>query len=356
MNYINAMKKLKQFEEKRTAQLAKLSCPYNAIKSLENKRRICKETSVNNLTQSTRGLIEAQDNNCMSPRLMTSIEEGCKELEINCSNEIKKSTTAYERNVSQIHRDASEEIKKGAYVPLSENAPKIMGLLVTGCAALVFLMIFPLAFGSMLDGPLIDGEKASSVMRVLGFISLGLFFLILCYKKKSDPQKLSDLATRLKSLTTDYVNLIYPIFQAAYDDIKARSERQIDALTDEIRTEIGDSIFDLYENTPLGQREYFLKLGMTAASETDFNEIARECIKAEEERLQIALRHHLATEAQKEMTKKIDNLKRTAEKMQMEAEIKTARVIEQNDEIAKQNERYIKNQEKLLEELKKKNN
>ena len=352
MNYMSSMKNLKKYEETRISLRQQLVRAGNVAKNVKDMLKVCDGANEGNVTRIAESLIRSPGNGSGS-YFSEYIENGCAALEVEPSDDLKKKTAAYESRVSQIRREAAEEIERGTEKPLSQNAGKIMGLLWSGCAAFVFLILFPIVFQPMLNGPLYEGGSSFSFATIIGIACLLIFISLLTRKKKPDQQKLSGLAAELKKLTHDYVNFASPIFDEAFEKLEADCEAQIEALTAEIKAEIGETVYELYENTPLGQRGYFLDLGMTATCEADFNDIVKECIKAEKTDQQIALQNHLNNEARNEITKSINKLNQTARQIQEDARAHASQMAEQNRQLAQQNERSLKNQSKTLGELKK---
>ncbi len=130
---------------------------------------------------------------------------------------------------------------------------------------------------------------------------------------------------------------------------------QRNSLLAEIKSELVENVFELYESTPLGQRSYFCDLGMAATSEADFNEIFKECLKTDKVDQQIALQNHINIETRNMLNTSINKLNNTTKQIQEDARIHASQAAEQNRQIAMQNERNLRNQGKAIGEIKKQN-
>ena len=139
----------------------------------------------------------------------------------------------------------------------------------------------------------------------------------------------------------------------AYAGLEARQNALLDKTTEEIKAEIGERVFFLFENTPYGQQEYFIKLGMTASSEEDFNSIAQECLKADKTEHQIQVQNMINIETRNSINKSIEDLNRTARKIHEDNEFRARQQAEHNAQVARQNELSLKNQAKALDAQKK---
>ena len=142
-------------------------------------------------------------------------------------------------------------------------------------------------------------------------------------------------------------------FEGAYADSEVRKNNALNKLAEETKAIVGERVLFLFENTPYAQQEYFIRLGMTAASEEDFNSIAKECIIADKTQQQIDLQNMISVETRNSINQKLDELNRTTKKMHEDAEFRARQQASHNAEIEKQNERNLANQRKALDEMKK---
>lgn len=355
MTYIHSMKNLGKFEEKKKILNSQRLRAQNTVKKIESMLALSERTEGVTLPEKANSLAFSYDRKDPSPHLTEFVKNGCNDLEIEFSYDIRKETSEYESRASQICLEASDQIEKGREKPLSQSVGKIMGLLWSGCAALAFLVIMPVAFSSMMSDSLMKGENISGIFTMLGLASLLIFFSIIFHKKKPNEQLLSEMDSELMRLTKNYVGFISPIFAKALAALEAKIDSAIEGGEAELREELGENIMDLYESIPYRQREYFRNLGMTASCEADFNKIAMECHIAEKKDAQIDLQNYQNAEARREMSEKLEQINKTARQIHEDANLHAARMEEQNRQIAQQNELNLKNQSKAIEEIKKNN-
>ena len=248
-------------------------------------------------------------------------------------------TSAYETRMLDIQRKAADEIKKGAYKPLTDNALKLMGV--------IMLSIFALAVT-------FAGLALSMPSIILIGLGCGLIAILMATKKtKPDEAVLSSLVSEAQKITKNYFFELLLTFEGAYADSEVRKNSALNKLAEETKAIVGERVLFLFENTPYAQQEYFIRLGMTAASEEDFNSIAKECIIADKTQQQIDLQNMISVETRNSINQKLDELNRTTKKMHEDAEFRARQQASHNAEIEKQNERNLANQRKALDEMKK---
>ena len=347
------MKNLEKFEEDKKVLNSQRLRAQNTVKNIDAMVELSASDSI--LPEKAKLLTHSSDKYEPVPHLTEFVKNGCNDLEIEFSDGLRKETAAYENRVTQICRDASAEIEKGREKPISQSVGKIMGLLWSGCAAFVFLVIMPIVFGAMMSDSLMDGEQTSGIFTMLGLGCLAIFIAILVHKKKPNEQLLGDMESELKNLTKNYVAFVSPIFNRALGELEAKLDASITDWEDDLREELGENVMELYESVPYRQRAYFRSLGMAASCEADFNGIAMECHMAEKKDMQIDIQNYHNAEARREMAEKLDRINKTARQMREDANLHAARVEEQNRRIAQQNERNLKNQSRAIEEIKKNN-
>ena len=352
MDYIKSMQRLAKYREEKRAAGHKLTAAYNIVNRA--KERISGAKSIDKYNVASQaGLLIDKYSSDAKPRLGENVQSYCNELDIAYEGEIKKATVAYERRMNEIQAGVREELKRGENKPLSQNVGKIMALLVLGCTAFVMLLIVPVMMKPFLEGALLGDSHLSETFTIIGIGSVVAFLLVLMHKKKADETKISRYVQEVKELTPKYYGYIAPIFERAYKKIEESYNENTDKLAEQIKAEIGERVFFLFENTPYNQQEYFMKLGMTASSEEDFNSIAQECLKADKTEQQINVQNMINIETRNSINQGIEKLNRTARQMHEDAEFRARQQAEHNAQIARQNERNLGNQAKALDEMKK---
>ena len=257
MNYLSSMKKLQAFDEKRKEIYHRQHLSQSLAGGIDKLANVCESGNIYQIPKTTEYLLYPTYG---EESLSEYVERCATELEMDVSNELRTQTTVYESRVAKIREDAKLEIEKNTKKPLAEDPNKIMALLFSSCAALVLLVIFPMMIKPML-GDAID-SSLPDIFTLLGLACAAIPLYIL-RPVKEDKQKLESLDAELKNVTKNYVRSVSPIFQNALTKMNAKYETELSALTDEIKAEVGDHVLALYEEIPFGQRQYFLKLGIT---------------------------------------------------------------------------------------------
>ncbi len=349
MDYINSMKRLEQYGKNKRELGHKASGAYNIAKRAEEYRTLAGSINAKNLVERTKSILRISSRDQL-PYLNESIKSDCEFVGIEYSGKIKTATETYERRLLDINKKAEAEMEKGMQKPLAQSGAKLF--------AVIFLSIFgaamllsALAVGSM--GGV--GESASGVCSVLGMACIAGVIFILAHKKKPDEAELEALAEEAKRLTNSYFSSVSGVLEKGAATLEERYNSLIEAETEKIKAEIGERVFLLFENTPYRQQDYFIRLGMTATAEEDFNSIAQECLKAEKAQEQIDVQNMINIETRNSINQGIEKLNRTAKQMHEDAEFRARQQAEQNAQMIKQNDRNYKAQTKTVEEIKKQN-
>lgn len=347
MDYIASMQKLKKYREDKR-NITSNVCNYDTFVS-KVKANITKGASINaqNLVEQTKNILVLAPGG-KKTYLGENIEHMLKSLEVTYTDDMRKATVAYEKRMLEIHNIAKETIQKGSNKPVGQSASKVMGISMLGIFGIA--MLASSAAVSSMGGV---GESASTICIMGGLACILGIIAILSKKKKPDENKLTELAAEAKRLTVNYFNFISTFVEKAATKMTATKQTQLKEIEDEIKAELGERVFFLFENTPYRQQEYFISLGMTASSEDDFNNIALECLKADKAQQQIDLQNDINRETRDAINKGLADLNRTAKQMHEDAEFRARVQAQQNAEMMKQNERSIKNQAKTIDELKK---
>lgn len=347
MDYIASMQKLKKYREDKRNITGNI-CNYDTFVS-QVKANITKGASINaqNLVEQTKNILVLAPGG-KKTYLGENIENMYKDLEIAYTEDTRKATVAYEKRMLEIHNIAKETIQKGSSKPVGQSASKVMAISMLGIFGVAML-----AASSAVSSMGGVGESASTICIMGGLACILGIIAILSKKKKPDENKLTELAAEAKRLTVNYFNFISTFVEKAATKMTATKQTQLKEIEDEIKAELGERVFFLFENTPYRQQDYFISLGMTASSEDDFNNIALECLKADKAQQQIDLQNDINRETRDAINKGLADLNRTAKQMHEDAEFRAKQQAQQNAEMMKQNERSIKNQAKTIDELKK---
>ena len=102
MNYFDAMKKLKLFNENRKALYQTLNIPYNITKKAQDRMSACEEITPHNLKRMTCIFAESGEG-VWAPGLKESVRQSCRSLQIPYSPALQNATAAYENTLSRIH-------------------------------------------------------------------------------------------------------------------------------------------------------------------------------------------------------------------------------------------------------------
>lgn len=330
MNYTEAMQYLTKYREDKRNIERSFTKAYQYIEGLKSKRASADGLNDRNIVEQTGYLLA---------HLGDDVKYGCDLFNIEYTEQMRAETSAYESKLLEIQSNARNELQKGVNKPLSESFLKLWGVIMLGIVAAA-------AFFA--------GLVLSMHMVTMVGIGLGFLCVIIATKKnKPDEAVLSALVSKAQSITKNYFSKLLLTFEQAYADVEARRDRALSDVAEEAKAIVGERVLLLFENTPYAQQDYFIKLGMTATSEDDFNSIAKECIIADKTQQQIDLQNMINIETRNSINQKLDELNRTTKKMHEDAEFRAKQQASHNAEVAKQNERNLANQRKTLDEMKK---
>lgn len=341
MNYIESMKRLAKYREDVRVINRTLTNAGGYVKQIKGKLEAAEQISNSGIVGQIDSLLDKYYND-KRVHLGESIKSACEIVEKEYTENMRKATSDYENRMLEIQRAAKEEIQKGTNKPFIQDAPKFVGTVTLGMIATAMFAVSMSGIGS-----------ASTPCVVIGLGCLAAMLSIVTKKKKPDEEKLTALVSEARDLTRRYFGYISPIIDKAYAGLEARQNALLDKTTEEIKAEISERVFFLFENTPYGQQEYFIKLGMTASSEEDFNSIAQECLKADKTEHQIQVQNMINIETRNSINKSIEDLNRTARKIHEDNEFRARQQAEHNAQVARQNELSLKNQAKALDAQKK---
>ncbi len=337
MNYAKAMQYLTKYREDKKNIERSFTKAYQYIESLKSKRAIADGLNDRNIVEQIRYLLDQYDGK--ASRLGDNVKYGCDLLNIKYTEQMRAETSAYESKLLEIQSNVRDELKKGVNKPLTGSFLKLFGVLMLGL----------LAASALFTGLALSMPKITMVG-----IGLGLLDVIIAIKKnKPDEAVLSALVSKAQSITKNYFSELLLTFEKAYADAEVRRDSTLSDVAEEAKAIVGERVLFLFENTPYDQQDYFIKLGMTATSEDDFNSIAKECIIADKTQQQINIQNMINIETRNSINQKLDDLNRTTKKMHEDAEFRAKQQASHNAELAKQNERNLENQRKTLDEMKK---
>lgn len=345
MDYIRAMKNLEKYREDKRDMTRKVTNA-EAI-ATQTKQKAATSFNANNLIDQTKNLLVLSSDERTSG-LSNYISYNCQALGMEYTEDIKRMTAEYERRMISIYQEAKEVIRKGTQKPLTQDAIRLMGVLMLGMFGIAML-----AAASAVSSMMGPGDSSSMMCTLAGLGSLTGALAIITRKKKPDTNRLSALASDARMFTSNYFTYISSKMEEAYTGFKAKYDAELDGMESEIKAELGDRVLFLFENTPYMQQDYFISLGMTATSDEDFNVIAQECIKADKTQQQINLQNQINIDTRNAINKGIADLNRTAKQIHEDAEFRARQQAQHNAETARQNSQNLKNQAKTLDELKK---
>ena len=337
MNYIEAMQRLAKYREDKKINGYTLRPAYNFVERL--KKNLTNTAIINNdnLVDLSGSLINQSTSNATA-RLDEEMRSGCALLELEYTEDMQRKTANYEKQMLQIQRKAKDEIDRGTNKPLSQCTMKLFSAIMLG--------IFSISM-------FCAGIAISMNQITLGGLVLGAIAISILSKKKTiNAAAMAALVSEAKKLTEDYYSEMVLITGSAYEALQARCDNELAQSEAEIKSVVGERVFFLFENTPYNQQEYFIKLGITASCENDFNTIAQECLKADKSEQLVNLQSMIQKETSDSINKSLEKLNQTAQQMHEDAEFRARQQAEHNAQVEKQNERNLANQKKALGEMK----
>lgn len=350
MNYILAMGHLNEYRETKSALGKSVGNAGNIVKNFRASKDAAARIDRNNIVSEANRLTMTYKTGDI-PRLTQTVKSNIECLEAEYTMEIHNSTSAFERQMSEIGRKAQDTINKGVKKPLSQCPGKMM--------LSIMLAIFGIAmFGASfaLKSMKYIGGNYSQTCMIAGAACFLLLLCVVSIRPSVDEGKLASLVNEARNAANQYYGFICPILENAYAKLEANYSANISEKEKAIKEEIGERVFILFENTPYFQQEYFIRLGMTATCEDDFNSIAQECLKADKAQQQINLQNMINIETRNSINKGIAELNKTASRIHEDAEFRARQQAAQNEELLRQNERQLKNQSKALDQIKKSRN
>ena len=344
MNYIIGMKRLGQYREFKRNIGYKLSPAYNFAKEMKQRSNVDDRFTLDNFVEQSGYMIGKRYND---PKyyLDEDMRHGFNLLEKEYTEKVKSVVAKYENRMSAIISEAKEVIREGTNKPLAEDGKRLFTVLFMGLVS-----ISTLASGIAILGM----EAGIAPVICLGVSLASASAVFSCFKKKTpDEAKLKALLSEAKDITNRFHSSISAVTEKAYEALEAKYNAELDAMADEVKAEVGERVFLLFENTPFNQQEYFMQLGITATTENDFNNIAQECLKADKTQQQIDMQNMINREARDAINQGIRQLNQTAKLIHEDAEFRARQQAELGAQLARQNERSLANQAKTIEELKK---
>ena len=189
MNYAEAMHHLTKYRKDKRDIEYSFTQAYHYIEKLKRKRASADGFNRNNIVEQSKFILDQYSDNT-APRLSDDVKSGCTLLNIEYTEKMRGETSAYETRMLDIQRKAADEIKKGAYKPLTDNALKLMGV--------IMLSIFALAVT-------FAGLALSMPSIILIGLGCGLIAILMATKKtKPDEAVLSSLVSEAQKITRNY--------------------------------------------------------------------------------------------------------------------------------------------------------